>query len=72
MCVCVHMIVCTHKHVIIDTASDEQAAKIDRKMAKHIYEIWRENSTDDTFEDIAHFVRFSKTATNMTSTDINL
>jgi hypothetical protein len=25
------MIVCTHKHVIIDTASDEQAAKIDRK-----------------------------------------
>jgi hypothetical protein len=43
-----------------------------QKMAKHIYEIWRENSTDDTFEDIAHFVRFSKSATNMTSTDINL
>ncbi len=26
-----HMIVCTHKHVIIDTATDEQGAKIDRK-----------------------------------------
>jgi hypothetical protein len=68
--VCVY--VCSHKHVIIDTASDEQGAQIDRKRQSNIYEIWRENSTDDTFADIAHFVRFSKTATNMTSTDINL